>query len=146
MVMKRLRRPRVLLLALLVGILFVSLGQAVQSPAQTVLITTEAMHLYRDRECTAPMTAIDWGTLYPGSTVTRTVYVRNEGDVDSLLQFDAVRWNPAEAYTPLLLRAISMALLELSRPVPTVSISVTSARAARCRTLSRSSSKRASSR
>ena len=97
MAMKLLHRPRVLLLALLIGILFVSLGQAVQSPAQTVLITTEDMHLYRDPKCTITMTAIDWGTLYPGSTVTRTVFVRNEGDVVSLLQFDTVRWNPEEA-------------------------------------------------
>jgi hypothetical protein len=38
-----------------------------------------AFSVYADQACTVAVSSVDWGSLAPGQTVTKDVYVRNEG-------------------------------------------------------------------
>jgi hypothetical protein len=62
-------------------------------------ITTSAnLGVYSDSACTVPLTSIDWGTLAPGSTTTKTVYIKNIGTGVSLtLSMAASSWSPSAA-------------------------------------------------
>jgi hypothetical protein len=53
--------------------------------------------IYSDSGCTTVLSSIPWGTLDPGSTVTSTIYVKNEGNVPLTLTAQASNWNPASA-------------------------------------------------
>ena len=56
--------------------------------------------VYSDSTCTTTLSAIDWGTITPGSTVTKTVYVKNTGTRTSLaLSMSTSNWSPASAST-----------------------------------------------
>ena len=56
--------------------------------------------VYSDSACTTTLSAIDWGTITPGSTVNRTVYVKNIGTGTSLtLSMSPSGWSPASAST-----------------------------------------------
>lgn len=53
--------------------------------------------VYQDANCTTPMTAIDWGSLYPGDRVTNTLYVQNQVADNVTLGVDIVDWTPVAA-------------------------------------------------
>ncbi len=50
-----------------------------------------------DLACTVNVTNIDWGILDPGSSVTRTVYVKNIGNVAETLSMTVSSWSPSIA-------------------------------------------------
>jgi hypothetical protein len=62
-------------------------------------ITTSAnLGVYSDSACTVPLTSIDWGTVAPGGTTTKTVYIKNIGTGVSLaLSMAASSWSPSAA-------------------------------------------------
>jgi hypothetical protein len=68
-------------------------------------ITTSAnIGLYSDSACTTSLTTIDWGTTSPGSSITRTVYVKNTGTGVSLtLGMTTGNWSPSGANGPITL-------------------------------------------
>jgi len=51
---------------------------------------------YWDNNCTDPVSSIDWGTIWPGSTVNVTVFVKNEGSQAISLNITAENWTPIE--------------------------------------------------
>jgi len=51
---------------------------------------------YWDNNCTDPVSFIDWGTIWPGSTVNVTVFVKNEGSQAISLNITAENWTPIE--------------------------------------------------
>lgn len=56
--------------------------------------------VYSDSACTTSLSTIDWGTITPGNTVTKTVYVKNTGTGTSLaLSMATSNWSPASAST-----------------------------------------------
>jgi hypothetical protein len=60
--------------------------------------------LYSDSGCTTTQTTIDWGSATPGSTVTRTVYIKNTGTGASVsLSMAASSWSPTSANGPITL-------------------------------------------
>jgi len=64
--------------------------------------TSADIGVYSDSACTVPITTIDWGAISPGSTVTRTVYVKNTGSGVSLtLGMTTGNWNPPSASGPI---------------------------------------------
>ncbi len=71
--------------------------------SSTGSITTSAnIGVYSDSACTTPMTSIDWGTTSPGSSITRTIYVKNTGSGVSLtLSMTTSNWNPVSANGPI---------------------------------------------
>jgi hypothetical protein len=68
-------------------------------------ITTSAnIGVYADSACTTSLTTIDWGTTSPGSSITRTVYVKNTGTGLSLtLSMTTSNWSPSGANGPITL-------------------------------------------
>ena len=53
--------------------------------------------VYSDSACTLNLTSINWGFVYPGDSVSRTIYVKNGGNIPLTLSMAAAGWNPAAA-------------------------------------------------
>ncbi len=53
--------------------------------------------IYWYQALTNPVSFIKWGTLEQGSSVNRTVFIRNEGNTDATLSIATSNWNPSEA-------------------------------------------------
>jgi hypothetical protein len=66
-------------------------------------ITTVDVGVYSNIECSQNCTSISWGSLYPGNSTTRTVYVKNIGTVPITLSMTPVNWDPTDASTYLTL-------------------------------------------
>ena len=60
-------------------------------------ITTVNVDAYTDSACTIPCTALNVGTVSPGSTVTQTIYIKNSGTVPVILTMNATGWSPSNA-------------------------------------------------
>lgn len=61
------------------------------------------VEIYSDAEATTALTGLQWGTLSPGGTVNRTIYVKNTGNTAETLNMTATEWTPAEASSVLTL-------------------------------------------
>jgi len=59
--------------------------------------------VYWDAALTNKVSSIDWGTLEPGSNVTKTVYIRNEGNAAAKLSLTTSNWSPSTASSYLTL-------------------------------------------
>ena len=59
--------------------------------------------IYSDYACSRLLQSIDWGTIVPGETVERTVYVKNTGNSPLTLNMTTNNWNPTAANGPLAL-------------------------------------------
>lgn len=55
--------------------------------------------VYWDSGCTNAMSTIDWGTIEPNTTVTRTLYIKNTGNSPMTLNMTCSGWNPSAAAT-----------------------------------------------
>jgi hypothetical protein len=66
-------------------------------------ITAVDVGVYSNIQCSQNCTSISWGSLYPGNSTTRTVYVKNTGTVPITLDMTPVNWDPTEASTYLTL-------------------------------------------
>lgn len=63
----------------------------------TGLIVAVNVGVYSDAACTVNLTSIDWGSVYPGGSVSRTVYVKNTGNAALSLSMTTLAWSPANA-------------------------------------------------
>jgi hypothetical protein len=60
--------------------------------------------LYSDSACTIHLAPIDWGSLSPGATISRNVYIKNEqGAVSLSLNMATSNWTPTTANGPMTL-------------------------------------------
>jgi len=93
------------LVGIVVVVLIVCLGVAFAANQFTVVITNRAViravgiGVYEDPDCTKPLTSIDWGVLDPGSSVHRTIYLKNLSNVAVVLALSTENWQPPEAAT-----------------------------------------------
>jgi hypothetical protein len=80
---------------------------ALLSTNQTVplngTITAVNLGVYTDSGCTQTATALNVGTLNPGSTTTQTVYLKNTGTIPETLTMTTNNWTPTNAPTYLTL-------------------------------------------
>jgi hypothetical protein len=73
------------------------------SSTGTILVSPN-LGLYSDSGCTIAQTAIDWGSTTPGTTITRTVYIKNTGTGASVsLSMSPSNWSPISANGPITL-------------------------------------------
>lgn len=79
-----------------------SISQTVSS-AGTVYVSSVNVNVYSDSSCTQAYTSIDWGTLSPGNSVTKLVYVKNTGNTPITLSMTKTNWNPSGANGPITL-------------------------------------------
>ena len=64
--------------------------------------TSPNLGVYSDYGCTSTLSSIDWGTITPGTTVTRPIYVKNTGSGTSLsLSMTTSNWSPTSANGPI---------------------------------------------
>lgn len=61
------------------------------------------VEIYSDAEATTALTGLQWGSLSPGGTVNRTIYVKNTGNTAETLNMTATEWTPTEASSVLTL-------------------------------------------
>ena len=72
-----------------------------QTFTNTGVLATANLMLYSDSACTQPLVSVDWGTISPGISVSRTIYVKNVGTTQVTLSFSVTNWNPAVADGPI---------------------------------------------
>lgn len=53
--------------------------------------------VYSDSDCTRNVTSIDWGSREPGDVISRTLYVKNSGNVPAILSMTTENWLPSGA-------------------------------------------------
>jgi hypothetical protein len=63
-------------------------------PIVSAVETTDQIGLYWDTKCENRITSVDWGTLFPGQTQEREVYVRNECNESLVLDLTSENWLP----------------------------------------------------
>ena len=69
-------------------------GQAVGSRGEVKVL---GVSVWQDLNLTTPLTVIDWGMLEPSENKTVSCYLRNEGNVPSLLTVYTENWQPVNA-------------------------------------------------
>ena len=67
------------------------------------VIKTVGVEAFWDVACTDDVTAIDWGTLEPGTQATIAFYVLNRGNAPVTLGLSAEAWSPSDAQDHLIL-------------------------------------------
>ncbi len=68
-----------------------------QNISSSGTITTVNVGVFSDSQCTQPLSTINWGSVSPGSTVSRTVYIKNTGGLPLTLSMSTSSWNPVTA-------------------------------------------------
>jgi archaellum component FlaG (FlaF/FlaG flagellin family) len=53
--------------------------------------------IFQDSACTQPLSALNWGTLKPGTAANKTIYVKNTGNTAVTLNMTVTTWNPTTA-------------------------------------------------
>jgi hypothetical protein len=72
-------------------------------PSNGTVLSTVNVGIYNDQACTQNCTSISWGTLAPGSSTIKTVYVKNTGTLPMTLDMATSGWNPSNADGPITL-------------------------------------------
>jgi hypothetical protein len=57
--------------------------------------------VFSDDACTTSLTSLNWGTVSPGGSVTKTIYIKNTGNIPITLSMTKAGWNPASANGPI---------------------------------------------
>ena len=84
------------------GAVFVSTSVNSSGSIITSAPASSSLGLYSDSACTAALAPIDWGSLSPGATITRTVYIKNvQGSSSLTLNMATSDWTPETANGPL---------------------------------------------
>jgi len=76
---------------------------ATQTIPSNGTVTAVNIGVYSDSQCTQNCTSISWGTLSPGNTTSKTVYVKNTGTLPVTLTMTAQNWTPSTASSVLTL-------------------------------------------
>ena len=90
------------IIGMMVGsaVTFAVLQRSVSFPTSGT-ITAVNVGVYADSACTQNLTSISWGSVEPGESVNRIVYVKNTGNAPVTLSMVTSGWNPAVAYGPI---------------------------------------------
>jgi hypothetical protein len=67
------------------------------------VVATANIGVYSDSACTLSLTSLSWGTVSPGGSVVRTIYVKNLGTTQVTIGMTGANWNPASANGPITL-------------------------------------------
>ena len=62
-------------------------------------VTAVNVGVYSDSSCTQNLTSINWGSIYPGNSTTRIIYVKNTGSLSVTLTMTTENWVPSNANT-----------------------------------------------
>jgi hypothetical protein len=65
--------------------------------SNTGTLTTVNVGAFSDAGCTQTLSTIDWGTIVPGSSANKTIYIKNTGTAKISLNMTVTAWSPASA-------------------------------------------------
>ena len=87
------------------GLFFTMAALGVLVSSQTVsnsgVIASVNLGVYTDYACTQSLNSISWGALAPSDSVSRTVYVKNTGNMPLTLSVSVTNWSPSSANGPV---------------------------------------------
>ncbi|MEM4143340.1 MAG: hypothetical protein QW445_04275 [Candidatus Bathyarchaeia archaeon] len=96
---------KTILLIIITGIILTATTAGVLTVNKAIpatgTISTINLEAYSDAACSQPLTSIDWGTISPGATVTKTIYLKNTGNVPMTLSMTTNNWSPTNANGPI---------------------------------------------
>ena len=103
--MEQVNPKRALMLVVVACLIGMAIGSTVtlavlnvqRAIPSTGLVVAVNVGVYSDAACTLNLTSIDWGSVYPGGSVPRTIYVKNTGNAPITLSMTTASWNPAGA-------------------------------------------------
>ena len=72
-------------------------------PSNGTVLSTVNVGVYNDQVCAQNCTSINWSTIAPGSSTTKTFYVKNTGTLPMTLNMATSGWNPSNANGPITL-------------------------------------------
>ena len=75
-------------------------GQASQTFSSTGAIqiqTTAGIGIYSNSQCNSQLSSMTWGTLEPGAAQNIVCYIKNEGNVPTILSMQTSDWTPSTA-------------------------------------------------
>jgi hypothetical protein len=81
-------------------------GNSAPQPTTTTggsIIGSVNLGIYGDAAATVPCSGVDWGTLRRGDVITKTIYVKNTGNITENLSLSASAWSPSTASSALFL-------------------------------------------
>lgn len=87
----------IVLTGIVVTALATGLLMAYQRVPNYAYVKSVGVGVYWDAACTENVTTISWGLLEPGSNTTKTVWIKNTGNIPLVLNMTAESWNPTEA-------------------------------------------------
>ena len=90
-----------ILTAILGLIVMVAILIAQKILSSTGIIASNNIEVYAEPACTTKVTSLAWGIIFPATTYTKTIYVKNEGNVPVTLALVFSNYSPAEASTAL---------------------------------------------
>ncbi len=84
------------LIGMLVGsALTIAITQQSLAYPTSGLVLGVGIGVYSDSACTQNLTSINWGSIWPGNSSTRTCYVKNTGNTQITLTVTTENWNPS---------------------------------------------------
>jgi len=87
------------------GLILVAVTAGLLSVTQEVdfqgTITTINVEVFLDQQCTQPCTTMSWGGVYAGESSSKTIYVKNTGNIPLTLSMSITDWVPASADGPV---------------------------------------------
>jgi hypothetical protein len=72
-----------------------ALPSSTQNVSSTGFIYTVGVGIYGNQACTINVTSVDWGTLMPGNSITKTAYIKNSGSSNVSLSLATNTWVPS---------------------------------------------------
>jgi len=74
-----------------------TISQTISSSGTVTIVASPNIAVFSDSQCTQALNSIDWGAITPGESVSKTIYLKNTGDVPLTLVMTAENWNPSAA-------------------------------------------------
>jgi hypothetical protein len=65
------------------------------------ILTSAYLGVYSDNACTQSISEIAWGTIFPGSSASKTFYIKNLGSSQVTLTMSVMNWSPSTANGPV---------------------------------------------
>ncbi len=83
--------------AILMIVTALAINQASTTVNHTGTIQTVNVAVFQDSACNQPLSTLDWGPREPGTSASKTIYVKNTGNVALTLNMTVTSWNPSAA-------------------------------------------------
>ena len=67
-----------------------------QTDSMDLIFPTIEVDTFSDPDCLNPITSVNWGVIEAGGTSTSTIYLLNNGNVDTVVYLESHNWVPYE--------------------------------------------------